>query len=136
MTGDRSAPSRRRQGRDSLIRLVYVSRRAHSLGPADLAAIEASSQRNNVAARITGLLLVQGGFFYGVMEGPSRRVLARMEIIITDPRHRGMRILREEPIEHRRFANWSFGQIPDDPARNLDPDAPDPFIFDLSRRLA
>lgn len=137
MTGDRDAARRDRQhARTDLIRLVYISRRAKDLGPADYAAIEASSQRRNMAARITGLLIVQGRFFHAVMEGPSRQVLRRMEVIITDPRHHDLRILREEPIAQRRFANWSFGQVPDSPARALDTDSPDSFIFDLSRRLA
>ena len=32
--------------------------------------------------------------------------------IIADRRHSGLRILREEPIDSRRFANWSFGLLP------------------------
>jgi hypothetical protein len=73
----------------------------------------ASSRRNNAAQGLTGLLLFGGFRFYAILEGPQRRVFARMERIITDPRHRRLTVLREDAIEVPRFANWSFGFIPE-----------------------
>ena len=51
--------------------------------------------------------------FSGTLEGPERRVLARMEVIIRDPRHARLRVLREAPIACRRFDNWTFGSLPE-----------------------
>lgn len=128
---------RGRQGATAdLMRLVYLSKARDAITTEALGNIETSSQSNNLAAGITGLLIVQGGHFYGIMEGPRKRILQRMEVIITDARHSGLRILREEAIEARRFANWSFGRLPDEPQRRLGTTQPGSFIFDLSRRLA
>ena len=95
-----------------LIQLIYVSAAAPGLTQADLEAIERSSLAHNRTAGITGLLLHQGDMFSGTLEGPERKVLARMEVIIRDPRHARVRVLRESSISERRFENWSFGTLP------------------------
>lgn len=116
------------------MQLVYVSFAAPGLTPDDLEAIAASARARNAAAGLTGLLLHQGGSFYGVLEGPRTRVFRRMEAIITDRRHSGVRILREERVAARRFANWSFGALPG-AARPDIRDASEEFIWSLARRL-
>jgi hypothetical protein len=116
------------------VQLVYVSCAASGLTPDDLEAIAAVSRARNAAAGLTGLLLHQGGSFYGVLEGPRTRVFQRMEAIITDRRHAGLRILREEPVAARRFASWSFGTLPV-PARHDDRDRSEHFIWSLAKRL-
>jgi hypothetical protein len=95
-----------------LVRLVYVSTATRPLGPEELEAIVATSRRNNAAHGLTGLLLHGGGRFYGLIEGAEEEVLARMEQIVADPRHREIRVLREDSIPVRRFASWSFGPLP------------------------
>ncbi len=95
-----------------LVRLVYVSVATAPLGQADLDAIAAASRRNNAPRGLTGLLLHGGGRFYGLLEGAERRVLGRMERIVADPRHRAIRVLREDAIRVRRFAEWSCGPLP------------------------
>jgi hypothetical protein len=102
-----------------------------SLGPAELEAIAVRSAARNAEADITGLLLHQGGRFYGVMEGPQARVFRRMEVIITDRRHSGVRILREVPIAERRFESWSFGALP--LMSGHGPESPEAFVLNLSR---
>lgn len=59
------------------------------------------------------MLLHQDDCFSGTLEGPERRVLQRMEVIIRDPRHARVRVLVETCIATRRFDNWSFGSLPD-----------------------
>ncbi len=92
----------------------------------------AEARGRNEAAGLTGLMLRQGASFCGLLEGPRRRVLRRMEEIVSDPRHRGVHVLREEPVESRRFANWSFAALPP-PGRSGEPH--EDFIRDLARRL-
>lgn len=114
------------------MQLVYTSLAAPSLSGAELDAIAACSETKNTAAGLTGLLLHQGRSFCGVLEGPRRAVFARMEAIATDPRHQGVRILREEPIRRRRFDNWSFASLP---GRAEAPEGAEAFIRMLARRL-
>ncbi len=118
-----------------MLQLVYVSSAAPALTPADLEAIAAVSRARNESAGLTGLLLHQGGSFYGVLEGPQQRVFQRMERIITDRRHADLRILREEAVANRRFENWSFGSLPRSLPRSGGPVRPEDFIWSLSRRL-
>lgn len=107
---------------------------APGLTAADLDDIAARSVARNAAAGITGLLLHQGGHFYGVMEGPQARVFLRMEAIITDRRHAEVRILREEAIAERRFENWSFGALPSLAPGGAGAPSPEAFVLALSRR--
>lgn len=100
-----------------LVHLAYVSSAAPGLTAAELELIGTRARAANAAARLTGLLLYQGDTFCGVLEGPRRVVFARMEVIITDPRHHSLRILREEDIAQRRFSNWTFGALPVPPVR-------------------
>ena len=62
---------------------------------------------------MTGLLIHQGDRFYGVLEGPRRRVLAAHGGHHQRPAPRARRILREEAVAERRFENWTFGALPD-----------------------
>jgi hypothetical protein len=77
-------------------------------------------------------LVHQGDTFSGTLEGPERRVLARMEVIIRDKRHSRVRVLREAPIQSRRFQNWSFGSLPE---ANDGTDRGEGFILSLARGL-
>lgn len=58
-----------------------------------------------------------------------------MEVIVTDPRHRALRILGEDEIDAARFANWSFGRIPASEGHNDSPDGLESFILGLAGRL-
>lgn len=116
----------------NLVQLVYSSLAARELTPSDLQCFADDWQRDHAKAGLTGLLLQQGDSFYGVLEGPERRLFARMERLITDPRLKNVRVLREEAIASRRFENWSFGTLP--PRREASRSAEE-FILSLARRL-
>lgn len=105
------------------------------LSQVDLEAIGRSSQANNAAAELTGFLLHQSPRFYGVLEGPSRRLLRRMEVIVADPRHFRLRVLREEPIGQRRFQDWTLGFAPSTAQNFGKDDGTVDFIQTLARRL-
>ena len=131
----RRSPGRALPSAD-LIRIIFVSQATRALAQEDWADIEARSHRNNLELGLTGLLAAQGCFFYGLLEGPRRRLLARMEVIVADDRHHSLRILSEERISLRRFANWSFARLPEESIRHLNDAVPGRFIVELSRRLA
>ncbi len=92
--------------------LAFSSVAAPGLTDRDLENIRIRATARNAEAAITGLLLYQGDTFCGVLEGSRRAVFARMEVIITDPRHRAVQIVREDEIAARRFGNWTFGSLP------------------------
>lgn len=121
-------------GDNAILRLVWLSLAIRPFTARDLDRIEQRSRIHNEAAGITGMLVAQEPHFYGLMEGPSDRLLARMEVIITDPRHRGVRILREAPVAARRFANWRLFRLPAF-AGSCTNQPPIDFMLDLSRRL-
>jgi Sensors of blue-light using FAD len=102
---------RTRKDRD-LVQIAYVSIAAVPLSPAELEAMAAEAEQCNAAARVTGLLLHHGIYFYAILEGPRRRVLGRIEDIIAERKERELRILREESVSRRRFENWTFGVLP------------------------
>ena len=89
-----------------------MSSAAGAMSAAERAALAAQARARSASARLTGLLLHHGEHYYAVIEGPRRRVLQRIEEIIAEQGQRGLRILREEAIRARRFANWSDGVIP------------------------
>lgn len=118
-----------------LLQLTYVSTARAFLKPDDFAAIRQACERNNPRLGFTGLLVHRGGRFFAAMEGPERALLARMEIIVTDPRHGGLRILSERRVEGRRFRNWSFAVLPDSGLGREPGRAEDLFITMLTSRL-
>lgn len=117
------------------MQIVYTSTASRTLDKDDLHAIRIASERNNGARGLTGFLLHQDGRFYGLLEGPRRALLARMEVIVSDARHSHLRVLREADVASGRFRNWTFGQLPDigTPGPAAKPSVE--FIVNLSRRL-
>ena len=94
-----------------LVRLMYASRAAASLGTDDLGAILKTSRARNPAVGVTGVLCHSGGIFLQVLEGGRSAVNALYHRIAADPRHGDVELLGYEEIEERRFTGWSMGQV-------------------------
>lgn len=94
-----------------LVRLMYASRAADSVGADELAAILRKSRQNNAGSGVTGLLCLSGGIFLQVLEGGRSQVSALYNRITLDARHREVVLLSFEEICERRFAGWSMGVI-------------------------
>jgi hypothetical protein len=97
-----------------LVQIVYHSR--NRLAPASgrpqldmLRAILASSRRNNAETGLTGFLLFDRTWFFQVVEGERRAVLATYERIGKDPRHADVTLLALRDIPARTFPSWSMG---------------------------
>ena len=95
-----------------LVQVTYVSTATRALEEDELQSLAAAALAANTARSLTGFLFHQPPKFFGLLEGPERNVLARMESIIADPRHRDLTVLREEAVSEQRFRNWSFGLLP------------------------
>lgn len=92
-----------------LVSLVYCSSATHPFSEQELADLLAVSRARNSAHDITGMLLYRGGEFVQILEGTRSDVESLMEIIGRDPRHEDVRVLIEEPLHERRFAEWTMG---------------------------
>lgn len=95
-----------------ILQVTYVSTATAPLAADDFRILTTRARARNAAQGLTGFLFHQPPRFYGVLEGPERKVLARMEAIISDPRHRELTVLREERLFEARYRNWAFGLLP------------------------
>ena len=89
--------------------LVYVSSAVTLFSEQELADLLLVSRRNNEKAEVTGMLLYREGNFMQYLEGPKENVVASMERISKDPRHRGILILVQKETPVREFSDWAMG---------------------------
>lgn len=93
-----------------MIRLVYISRSrlAGEDTHKELADIVQVAQNRNAALQVTGALVHCQGLFAQVLEGSRSHVTAVMNAIRRDPRHGDIKVVEEEPIDGRRFGQWTM----------------------------
>lgn len=102
---------------DPIFQLLYFSEAVDGIGQSDLEDILQTSRRKNEAARISGLLLVNGGHFMQVLEGRREDVEALYEVIKADPRHRKVTTIYTVDQKQRQFQGWAMAHYefrPDD----------------------
>lgn len=92
-----------------LVSLVYTSTAVSPLHAVELDELLEQARRFNDENAISGILLYREGRFIQVLEGPDDQVHDLMARIEADPRHEQVRILLTEPIDRRRFAEWTMG---------------------------
>ncbi|KAA9089069.1 BLUF domain-containing protein [Microbacterium radiodurans] len=97
---------------DDLLSVLYTSTARSPFGDDELAELLTRSRASNERHELTGMLLYRGGRFVQVLEGPAERVRDLLAVIATDERHTAMRVLIEQPIERREFADWTMGYQP------------------------
>ncbi|MEM6998549.1 MAG: BLUF domain-containing protein, partial [Pseudomonadota bacterium] len=66
---------------------------------------------NNELKGINGLLLLSGGQFLQVLEGPSKFLNELYKKIINDDRHHNVRLLYYEAISEPSFPDWNMRLI-------------------------
>ena len=89
--------------------LVYVSSAVRLWAEKELLDLLEKSRKNNQALGITGMLLYKEGSFMQFLEGPREKVMALMEKIKKDPRHRGVITLLQQEHPEREFPEWTMG---------------------------
>ena len=92
-----------------LFHLVYVSSASRLFSKEELVALMKVSAERNAKVGLTGLLLYKDGNIIQAIEGEEQAVRALFERIKKDPRHRGVIILAQEPIQERSFPRWGMG---------------------------
>ena len=90
----------------TLQELIYTSLSYPATERSDVKSILASSERNNAAASISGLLLYDGGRFIQILEGEPAVVDKLYATITEDPRHHALELLHKGPIAERSFEDW------------------------------
>jgi hypothetical protein len=75
---------------------------------ADLGQIQQASNRNNVAAGITGALLYDRGRFVQVVEGPHDAIGMLLGRLQSDPRIRDWHTLIDSDTGHRSCDGWAL----------------------------
>lgn len=94
-----------------LIALCYASRAAAGVGSRELREIVAYSGPRNRVDGITGCLVLDGGLFAQVLEGPEAAVHACMQRVVKDSRHSDLRVVWESPIDACVFPDWTMGGV-------------------------
>ena len=89
--------------------LMYVSAASRKLGHQEIEAILGSARRNNPAQGVTGMLLSIDLGFLQILEGPAEGVEYIYSRILGDKRHTAQRVLVDEKVKDRLFAQWSMG---------------------------
>lgn len=99
----------------NLYRLIYLSQNT-ILGSnenvhKEIEQILAISRQRNAASGITGALMFNRKCFAQVLEGMHDDIQETFERIQCDPRHGDVVVLDFEPVDARRFSQWSMGYI-------------------------
>ncbi len=96
-----------------LVRLLYASRAAESIGADLIEEILVQSRAGNPEHGITGVLCVcqSGDVFMQVIEGGRAEVNRLYGNLLRDGRHRDVVLLDYEEILERRFAGWRMGCV-------------------------
>jgi hypothetical protein len=89
--------------------LTYVSSALEPFSPRELRDLLERCNQNNRRRDVTGMLLYKDGNFMQVLEGEQSVVLAVHEVIVRDPRHRGLITLLRGESPGRQFSDWSMG---------------------------
>jgi Sensors of blue-light using FAD len=92
-----------------LYEVLYVSTIATSTPLSAVAEIARHARRANEERHVTGLLVFDGHHFCQQIEGNKKTVLALIEKIKADPRHRHVEVLHHGDLAQRRFHAFSMG---------------------------
>ena len=90
----------------ALLELIYTSLSEANNDTDNVRDILTSSERNNVATSVTGLLLFDGERYIQILEGQAKDVEGLFVTISDDSRHTDLELLHKGPIVGRSFETW------------------------------
>jgi hypothetical protein len=93
---------------DQLIELSYVSQAANDMGILGLMNLLEDAVHKNKRNGITGVLFYDNCIFGQIIEGYPQHVDFIWKAISADPRHKEIHVLDINPLQKRRFSNWSM----------------------------
>ena len=94
-----------------LFQVLYSSIATEHIGVREMRVLLAHARERNAALGITGVLIYypESGEIVQVIEGPKAAVLALLEKLRADPRHRRFVVHFEATISHRDLGTWPMG---------------------------
>ena len=98
----------------SLRQIIYVSQATKTLTEKELQELVATASRNNKLEGLTGALLYIENSFIQVLEGADNTITLMLERIESDRRHKNMRIISDQEVDHRFFEDWSMAYVQPD----------------------
>ena len=102
----------------NLVQMIYISRSTFT--PTDLtngiepnvARILLKSRTNNKKNGLVGVLYFGDGCFFQCLEGAAEAVDSLYEKLLSDTRHKDLKVLSRKPIDTLSFSNWSMKHVP------------------------
>ena len=93
---------------EQLIELSYVSQATNDMGILSLMNLLEDAVHKNKRNDITGVLFYDNYIFGQIIEGYPQQIELIWMSITADPRHKEIQILDINPLQKRRFSNWSM----------------------------
>ncbi len=93
---------------DQLIELSYVSEATNDMGILGLMNLLEDASQKNKRNGITGVLFYDNCIFGQIIEGYPQHVELIWKSITKDLRHKEVQVLDINPLQKRRFSNWSM----------------------------
>jgi hypothetical protein len=93
---------------DQLIELSYVSHATSDMGILGLMNLLEDAVHKNKRNGITGVLFYDNRIFGQIIEGYPQHVELIWKGITADQRHKEIQVLDINPLQKRRFSNWSM----------------------------
>ncbi len=97
-----------------LQRLIYASRWAGNVADdidETVRSIVCASIPKNRLANLTGLLMVNNGWFIQALEGSRPNIAALMDRLFRDPRHSDIHVICSGSTDGRCFADWNMAAV-------------------------
>ena len=91
-------------------RLIYVSRSITPF-PTDIWTILESSQKNNAKFGLTGAMCFLDGVYCQYLEGDAVILEDLYRKILSDPRHKDIKLIEFTRITERFFKNWAMALV-------------------------
>lgn len=91
-----------------LVRLIYASYSTTDMSNLDIKHILRSSQRNNGAKRVSGVLFYSDRYFLQCLEGERHAVNETYLRISLDPRHAKCVLIEYRAVPSRLFPGWAM----------------------------
>ncbi len=99
-----------------LSRLIYASAVAKPLDPAGINLLLSQARLRNGLRGITGMLVFDSKYFLQAIEGSQGELSSLYSLLVNDPRHRDLMLLKFGRIESRLFPSWNMAFAPADAA--------------------
>jgi hypothetical protein len=99
-----------------LSRLIYASTVTTPLDPAGINLLLTRARLRNGLRGISGLMIFDSKYFLQALEGSQRELSSLYALLVNDPRHRDLMLLKFGAIESRIFPSWNMAFAPADAA--------------------